>query len=276
MMSLERRVADHYTRGDLGSVILDALKDEGKDIDNLTLEDLAPIDEFHIRGREATLELARGLEIRAGAHVLDVGSGLGGPSRHLAASYECRITGIDLTEEYCRVAAMLAQRLGLSERVSYRQANALALPFEDGAFEVAYTQHVAMNIDDKATLYGEVARVLRTGGMFGIYDILQGAGGEVIYPVPWAHASETSFLVRPEELRHLLENAGFEVAAWRDTTAQGRAWFQAMRQRIVEEGPPKLGYHLLLGPIFGEMAQNQVRNLTQDRIALTEVICRKL
>ncbi len=275
-MSLERDVETHYTRGDLGAAVLDALQQAGKDIDNLALEDLAPIDEFHVRGRAATMELGRGLGLRSGAHVLDVGSGLGGPSRHLAATYGCRVTGIDLTAEYCRVAAMLAGRVGLSGRVDYAQANALATPFEDASFDAGYTQHVAMNIPDKAALYAEVARVLKPAGMFGIYDILRGAGDEVIYPAPWARDPATSFLVTPDELRGLLEGAGFEVVGWRDTTSEGRAWFQAMRQRIAEEGPPKLGFQLLLGPIFAEMRQNQVRNLAEDRIALIEAICRKV
>ncbi len=274
-MQLENQVAEHYTRGDLGAVILDALEQAGKDIDNLSLEDLAPIDEFHIRGREATMELGRGLGLQSAMRVLDVGSGIGGPARHLAAAHGCRITGIDLTEEYCRTAAMLAERVGLSGRVDYRQANALALPFADAAFDAAYTQHVAMNIGDKATLYGEVARVLKSGGRFAIYDILQGAGGEVIFPVPWAREPATSFLAAPEELRGLLEKAGFEVIGWRDTTSEGRAWFEARQRHIAEQGLPKLGLHILLGPIFAEMAQNQVRNLAEDRIALIEAICRK-
>lgn len=274
-MPLEIQVAEHYTRGDLGAVILDALEQAGKDIDNLSLEDLAPIDEFHIRGREATMELGRGLGLQSDMRVLDVGSGIGGPARHLAAAHGCRITGIDLTEEYCRTAAMLAERVGLSGRVDYRQANALALPFEDAAFDAAYTQHVAMNIGDKATLYGEVARVLKAGSRFAIYDILQGAGGEVIFPAPWAREPATSFLAAPEELRGLLEKAGFEVIGWRDTTSEGRAWFEARQRKIAEQGRPKLGLHILLGPIFIEMAQNQVRNLAEDRIALIEAICHK-
>ncbi len=274
-MSLEQQVAGHYGRGDLETVILGALADAGRDIDNLTREDLAPIDEFHIRGREATVELSRGLGLGPGMAVLDVGSGLGGPSRHVAAEGGCQVTGIDLTEDYCRVATMLAARVGLADNVTYRQANALDLPFQDAAFDAAYTQHVAMNIRDKAALYGEIARVVKPGGRFGIYDILQGAGGEVLYPAPWAEDPSTSFMATPEELRDLLEAAGLEVTSWRDTTDEGRQWFQALGRRIAEEGPPKLGIHLLLGPVFAEMARNQVRNLTEDRIALTEVICRR-
>jgi ubiquinone/menaquinone biosynthesis C-methylase UbiE len=269
-------ITEHYGRGDLSSAILAALEAAGKDIDRLTPEDLAPFDEFHVRGREATAELGEGLGLRSGMHVLDVGSGIGGPSRHLAHAHGCRVTGVDLTEEYCRVATMLAARAGLARQVSYREGNAVAMPFEDGVFDAAYTQHAAMNIADKPALYAEVARVLRPGARFGIYDLLQGEGGEVLYPVPWARTETASFMITPTELRPLLEAVGFEILSWRDTTAEGRAWFKEMGARIERYGPPRLGFHLLLGSeSFMEMARNQVRNLAEDRIAATEVICRK-
>jgi MPBQ/MSBQ methyltransferase len=185
-VSIDQRVAAHYTRADLGARMLAALEAAGKDLDRLSLDDLAPVDEFHLRGRPATAELADGLALASGTRVLDVGSGIGGPSRYVAATYDCRVTGVDLTEEYCRVAALLAERVGLGDRVAYRPGNALALPFPDASFTVAYTQHVAMNIEDKARLYVEVCRVIEPGGRFGLYGLLQGEGGDVVYSVPWA------------------------------------------------------------------------------------------
>lgn len=272
-MTLERRVSEHYTHGDLSAAVLAALAEAGKDVERLTLEDLAPIDEFHVRGRSATLELGEGLDLRSDMEVLDVGGGLGGPARTLAATYGCRITAIDLTEAYCRVAAMLAARVGLANRVAACRANALCLPFADAAFDAVYSQHAAMNIADKSALYREIARVLKPEGRFGLYDILQGPGGAPHFPVPWARTAETSFLVTPEELRERLAGAGLSVLSWRDTTVEGRTWFEAMRRRMAEEGPPKLGFHLLLGPAFAEMAQNQARNLAEERIRLIEAIC---
>lgn len=274
-MSLDRHVARHYAHGSLAEAVLAALAVAGKNVDALTPEDLAPIDEFHVRGREATAELGRGLGLRPEMHVLDVGSGIGGPSRHLAEVYGCRITGIDLTEEFCAVAAMLAERIGCGEQVTYRQANALAMPFDDGTYDAAYTQHVAMNVEDKAALYAEIRRVLKPGATFGIYDLLQGAGGQALLPAPWAREPSASFLVTPDQLRALLEAAGFEILSWRDTTAEGRAWFMRMRDRMSADGPPALGCHIVLGDDFTVMARNQVRNLMEDRIAPTEVICRK-
>jgi hypothetical protein len=132
-----------------------------------------------------------------------------------------------------------------------------------------------MNIADKAALYREVARVLRPGGKFGIYDLLQGAGGTVHFPVPWARDPSTSFLVTAAELRALLEDCGFEIVSWSDTSEAGKEWFKALGQRMAERGPPPVGFHILLGADFAEMAKNQVRNLVEDRIRPTEVICRK-
>ena len=215
-------IQTHYARSDLGSAILAALEKAGKDISRLTLDDLAPIDEFHIRGRTATLELARAAGLDAEKHVLDVGSGVGGASRRLAKEFGCRVTGIDLTEEYCRAATMLSERTGLSQLVEYRQGDATNLPFDDASFDVVWTAHVAMNIPDKSRLYSEMHRVLKPGGTLAIYDILAGPSGPVLFPVPWARTPDTSFLAAPDELRKLLEETGFIVSDWSDTTDVAR------------------------------------------------------
>jgi ubiquinone/menaquinone biosynthesis C-methylase UbiE len=184
-VSIESRVAEHYGREDLFGAITAALRAAGKDVERLTVEDLAPFDELHVRGGQATEELGAGLALDEAMHVLDIGCGIGGPARRLAAASGCRVTGLDLSAEYCRAGTLLTERVGL-DRVSFRQGSALAMPFEDGAFDAAYSQHAAMNIPDKARVYGEIARVLEPGGRLGIYDLLQGPGGEVIYPTPWA------------------------------------------------------------------------------------------
>jgi len=278
-MSIPTRVNEaiktHYTRSDLGNLILGALEKAGKDINRLTPEDLAPVDEFHIRGRAATLELARAARLDSTKRVLDVGSGVGGTSRCLAQAFGCRVTGIDLTDEYCRAAAMLSAQIGLANLVDFRQGDATNLPFDDGSFDVVWTEHVAMNIPDKPQLYREMHRVLKRGGTLAIYDILAGPSGLVLFPVPWARTPATSFLVWPDELRKLLEEAGFTVSDWSDTTDVARAWFVALAEKIREEGLPALGFHLLLGTDFQVMAQNQRRNLEEGRIVLAQIIAKK-
>jgi len=273
-MAIDREIADHYSRDDLAAVILKALEAAGKDTSRLTVEDLAQVDEFHARGRPATAELASALGLTPGTRVLDVGCGIGGPSRYVAATFGCQVVGIDLTEEYCRVATLLADKVGLGDRVEFRQGNALAMPFEEASFDAAYTQHVAMNIEDKAALYAEVARVLKPGARFGIYDLLQGDGGDVLFPVPWARDASISFLVDPAELRSLLEAAGFEISSWRDTAAQARLWVDQVKAHMAEPVPPPTALQLQFGHDAKPMAQNVFRNLLEGRVVPTEVICR--
>jgi ubiquinone/menaquinone biosynthesis C-methylase UbiE len=273
--NLNQNIQAHYARPDIGKQILAALEKAGKDIDRLTPGDLAPIDEFHIRGRAATLELARVAGVDSTKKVLDVGSGLGGPARALAREFGCQVTGIDLTEEYCRVAEMLSGRVGLSTHLEFLQGDALDLPFADATFDVVWTEHVAMNIPDKSRLYRQMHRVLKPGGTLAIYDILAGPAGPVHFPVPWARVPQSSFLATPDELRRLLDEAGFRIADWADTTDLARAWFAALAGKVRKEGLPPLGFHLLLGPEFKEMARNQRRNLDEARIVLAQIVARK-
>jgi ubiquinone/menaquinone biosynthesis C-methylase UbiE len=274
-MSLEEQVATHYTGLERTRVILDALRAAGKDPDRLSIEDLAPIDEFHIRGRAATVELGEALGLSAGQRVLDVGSGIGGASRYFAATYAVHVTGIDLTPEYCRLATRFARSTGLADRLEYRVGSALAMPFEDAIFDAAYTQHVAMNIADKPSLYAGVGRVLKPDAVFGVYDVLQGPHGDVIYPTPWADDASTSFLATPDEMRRLLGAAGFRIESWREVTAAGREFFETVLARAAGSETLPLGLHLLL-PDFRPRAENMLRSLAEDRLAVSEIICRKL
>jgi MPBQ/MSBQ methyltransferase len=273
----DENIQGHYERQGLEQVILDALTAAGKDIQHLKLEDLAPVDEFHIRGREATRELASQINLDANHKVLDVGSGIGGASRYLASAYGCQVTGLDLTEEYCRVAQSLADRLGLAASVTYRQGSALDMPFEDHSFDVVWTQHAVMNIPDKPKLYAEIARVLKPEGHFAMYDVLAGPISPVIYPVPWATDESISALSTPEELRQLLQASGLEILNWRDTSELGREWFKEVAKKLQQQGgSPALGLHVLMGPDFRSMAQNQVRNLLEQRIVLIECVAQKM
>jgi ubiquinone/menaquinone biosynthesis C-methylase UbiE len=268
-------VAHHYGISGLLDAIREALRAQGKDLEHLTPADLAPVDEFHIRGREATIELAALAEARAGLRVLDVGSGLGGSSRFLAAEFGCQVTGVDLTPEYCDVAAALSKWVSLDTLTEFHCASALDMPFEDESFDLAWSQHVQMNIEDKPALYREIARVLRPGGRFVFHDILAGPGGPPHFPVHWAEEPAASFLIAPEKLRSMLERTGFRVLAWKDTTEIARRWYLAVAERRRTEGAPPLGLHLLLGPTGPAKAAYVGRNLVEDRITVFQGLLEK-
>jgi SAM-dependent methyltransferase len=197
-------VAQHYGRGGLLARILGGLAEAGKDIERLSIDDLAPIDEFHSRRRLATEELARMLAPGAANQLIDIGSGIGGPSRYLAATYGCRVSGVDLTDEFVAVASELTRRTGLADRVDFRVGSALDLPFPPASFDLAWTQNVAMNIADRPRFYGEIARVLKPGGRLALQDVAQGPAGPVHFPVMWADTPSLSFLRTPEETRTML------------------------------------------------------------------------
>ena len=213
-------VSDYWGREGLGPAILDALAAAGRNPDALNIDDLAPTDQFHGGGKEATLRLARLAALSPGMRVLDVGGGLGGPARTLAVQFGCHVTTIDLTESFVRAAAMLTVRLGLGAQVTHGVGDALALPFAQGAFDVVWTQNSGMNIADKARLYAGFHRVLRPGGLLATQEPMAGAVQPLIFPVMWARDAASSFLRPPAEMRALIEAAGFRARAWDDVTAE--------------------------------------------------------
>jgi len=268
-------VENHYGRGGILESILGALRGMGKDPAQLQPADLAPVDEFHIRGRESTIELATRAGLRPGLRVLDVGCGLGGSARYLATEYGCSVAGIDLTREYTEVASELTQRVGLADKVKFRQASALELPFADGEFDIVWTEHVQMNIADKRAFYAELARALKPGGKLVFHDIFAGTGGAPHYPVPWAETPGISFLAAPGEARAILEQLGLRFLDWADRTPPAMAWFAATVERIRQSGLPPLGMHLLTGPTATDKIGNMLRNLQEARIAVWQAVAQK-
>jgi MPBQ/MSBQ methyltransferase len=257
----------HYTPSDLDASIFAALRAAGKDPEAITPDDLAPVDHFHIGGKAATEELARLVGLHAGESVLDVGGGLGGPARTLALQFGCHVTVLDLTEEFCRVGALLTAHTGLSEQVAFRHGNALDMPFPDASFDVVWTQHSSMNIAEKERLYAEIHRALRPGGRLAFHEIMAGPVQPIHFPVPWANDPSISFLESPEAVRALLRQTGFRELAWVDATAPALEWFRAW---TAPSAPAPLGLHLLLGPDFRDKGRNQERNLEEQRIAVIQ------
>jgi len=269
-------ISRHYTRGDLLERLHAALLGDGIDPDHPTIEALAPFDQFHGRGLEATEELADVLAVAATDHLLDVGSGIGGPARYIADRFGCRVTGIDLTDEFCDVARHLTQMLGLDDRVAFEQGDALAMPFADASFDGAYSMNVSMNIADKAGFYKEIHRVLRPGAWLVLIEIAQGPNGSLDYPTPWAQTAESSFLVAPSETCEVLEASGFTDLKSRDTAKESLA-FGARSRAMVERGekPPFRAIQLIHGDLAAEAIANSSRGIAEARIIPIEVFCRK-
>ncbi len=275
-MSEDHAVAGHYTHGSLLAAIEEALQALGKTPETVSVDDLAPVDEFHIGGREASEHFLSQLPLDAETLVLDVGCGLGGASRFAASRFGCRVTGIDLTAEYVETGGTLTSWVGLEDRIALHQGSALEMPFGDAGFDAAYMMHVGMNIADKARLFAEVHRVLKPGGSFGVYDVMRTGEGALTFPVPWATTDETSAVAAPEAYRQALEAAGFEVAAERNRRDFALDYFAELSARIAAAGgPPALGLHILMGETRAEKIKNMVENISADRIAPVELIARR-
>jgi ubiquinone/menaquinone biosynthesis C-methylase UbiE len=269
-------ITSHYTQGDLLGRLRAALLDDGIDPDRPTMEALAPYDQFHGRGLEATQELADLVAPSPTDHLLDVGSGIGGPARYFADRFGARVTGIDLTSEFCEVARHLTRALGLDDRVDFEQGDALAMPFADTSFDGAYSMNVSMNIHDKAGFYAEIHRVLRPGAWLVLSEIAQGPNGSPAYPTPWARTADSSFLATPQQTREGLEASGFTIVSLRATTEQALA-YGAKSRAMVERGekPPHRAVLLVHGDVAPAAMANTARGLAESRIVPIEVLCRK-
>jgi sarcosine/dimethylglycine N-methyltransferase len=261
-------VRDHYRATGLTERLRTALAALAPEDQRLTPEQLGGLDQFHTRGLAATAELAKLAGITADMSVLDVGAGLGGPARFLAATCGCRVTGVDLSEPFVDAARYLTERTGQSGEVWFETGSALELPFDDGRFNVVLLQHVAMNISDRGRLYREIRRVLRSGGRFATFDVILNSG-EPYYPVPWARTPATSFLLTSAATREVIESAGFRTLAWQDDTEAAKAWIARLRA----SGPtpsPNLG--VVMGPDFAQLTANLGRNLMEGRLGILTAV----
>ena len=270
-------IAGHYTSGELLPRLAARLREDGADPTRPSFEALAPYDHFHGRGIEATEELVENLQVSPSDHILDVGSGIGGPARYFARRFHCRVTGIDLTAEFCEVARHLTAQLGLTEQISFEQGDALAMPFGDAVFDGAYTMNVSMNIADKQALFAEIHRVLKPGAWFRLAEIAQGPGGAPNYPTPWARTTDSSFLATPAQTCANLEASGFAIESQRDT-AEAALAYAARSRAVVEAGgqPPHRAVSLVHGAIAEEAIANTGRALKDGCTVPIELVCRKV
>lgn len=266
-------IETHYARPELYQQILQALKDQGKT--EISRQDLAAVDEFHVRGAAVSMELAKEAGFNKEMRILDAGCGIGGPCRMLASEFGCHITGIDITEEFIQTAKLLTQLVGLDHLVQYIHADALNMPFENESFDIVWTQHVQMNIRDKEKFYSEIKRVLKPGGRLIYYDIFTKSHAEVIYPVPWANDHSISFLVTSATLYEFLIDDGFIKIEIKDHTKEGIQFLKEMTERINSQGQPKLSMHLIMGDLWKEKLQNLLTNLENGVLEIESGIYQK-
>ena len=260
--------------GDLAAQIVGRLEESGKDIQRLTTRDLASVDEFHLRGRHATLELGEKMRLTSRSRVLDIGSGLGGPARTLAHHYRCRVTGVEIMPAFCDAAQKMSGWVRLDELVHFTHGDALELPFEDASFDAAMSIHLAMTIEAKDKLYAEAKRVLKEGSVFAVYDVVKGEGGAVRFPVPWARTPDISHLATPDKMKDLLRGAGFKITEIRDSTAESQKWFEETRLKNGQNtGRTSKSFHALIGKDFPGATQNQLINLGERRIRTVTYVC---
>lgn len=265
-----KHIFDYYSPNDLYNRIIDGLNEIGKDLSKLTLDDLQPVDEFHIRGDAATKELIELADFSSDMHILDVGCGVGGSTRRLSHMTGCTVTGIDLSEEYIDAAERLTQLLNMQELVKFHAASALELPFDDNTFDGAWSIQMNMNVEDKLAWLKEVHRVLKPGGRAILYEVCGHKNTPVHFPVPWAQDSSMSFLVPPDLFRDVITDAGLDIEVWNDKTNLAQKAFAHMTEPKGEPSLPELGVHMLVGKDILTKAYNLHRNLEEERVSLIE------
>jgi ubiquinone/menaquinone biosynthesis C-methylase UbiE len=269
------QVEKHYASEGITARMLTALRNvSGPDVP-ITPDTLAPIDHFHGKGVIATEELASELQPKASDHLLDIGCGIGGPARWIAAKYGCRVTGVDLTPAFCEAARELNTLTGLSDRVQILHASALSLPVPDNSFDGAYSQAALMNISDKRGVFREALRVLRPGGSLALSLAGAGSAGEPRYPLPWATTTDISFLATPDEIRGDLLAAGFQMVFIRDAAAAVAAALAPVLRQLETEGLPPLGEHVVTGENAREWRINWMRSTAEGRLSMIDALARK-
>ncbi|MBC8505328.1 MAG: class I SAM-dependent methyltransferase [Chloroflexi bacterium] len=273
MNTITKEINEHYTQSNLSEKILNSLQQAGKDVNALTRSDIIKFDEFHIRGSAATKELGQLADIQPGEKLLDLGCGIGGAARTLMTEFGANVTGIDLVDEYISTARALNEHIGYDGQITFEQADALDIPSLDNSFDVVFSQHITMNIENKAQLAQEVRRVLRPGGRFVLYEICAGAVDAPHLPVPWAGDQSINCLVEPEILRQIFEESGFQTTEWRDVTAMSLSWNQGLVTDMILppiDGPILLGQNLLMGDTAFLKLKNMMMNMQEDRIRVIQ------
>jgi ubiquinone/menaquinone biosynthesis C-methylase UbiE len=275
MADLSTGIQRHYGSTAIVERVLTAVANSGQDASRLTVEMLYPYDQFHGRGLVATRENSAKLNLDATMRVLDVGSGVGGPARYMASTFGCRVTGIDLTDDFVAAAKELTERCGLSDKVEFRQGDALAMPFGEASFDAVSCLNVAMNIRDKTGLAREICRVLKPHGRLVWTEAVQGPEGPPHYPLPWARNPDISFLVSEAELRRAMEGARLRIVEWIDETEAMRAVLAQAGRNPQQSASSMTANQVILGEDFPERLKNAARNVLEQRLVLIFAIAER-
>ena len=210
---------ENYAAEGLVEVVLDHARGRAGG-QPIGVQHLAPFDQFHLGGPAATAWVTEASGAGPEDAVLDVGSGIGGPARQLAAATGAQVTGVDLTPHHVDGAAALSRAVGLHRATTFVLGDATHLPFGAAAFDAAVMLFVGMNVEDKPRLFAEVRRVLHDDGRFVVYDPVRSGDGQPTFPVPWAGERVHSHLATAEEYEAGLAAAGFSVEERRDCSAE--------------------------------------------------------
>jgi sarcosine/dimethylglycine N-methyltransferase len=261
----------HYSARGIEERILASLRAAGLEPNTrIDPAELAALDHFHTGGLRASRELMQEANIRAEERVLDIGAGLGGAARLLAAEVGCRVACIEMSGDFCIGAKLLNRLTGLDDAISVHQGSALDMPFDDSSFHVVWMQNVGMNIEDKRGLYREIARVLEAGGRFAFQEIAAGKLPTDYFPLPWATHPGDSHLVAPDEMRALLAESGLVAERFEDET-------DVHLSRTLANATPAPQGQLGLSTYVDDLAvkaKNSRRSMEEGRVRLVRGVFR--
>jgi SAM-dependent methyltransferase len=274
-MANGKSIADHWASGDVYASIVSALAKMSKSLDALTIEDLAPVDHYHARGFPATVELADRLHLQANQHIVDIGCGLGGPARYIAKRFQCKVSGVDITEPFVEAANKLTTLLKMENQVKIELGDGQRLPYADASFDGGYTQHVTMSVADRPRFFEEAYRVLKPGAFFSLTEHGLGPKGDPYYPLPWSEDGSGAYLVTPSDTQAILQAAGFEDVVIENTGDKYLAAYIVALEKAEKGILPPLGIHLLMGETALQKTRNSARNIEECRTHPIQIFCRK-